>query len=311
MKHTLTTCVMKDSVTDNGKSDFRLEYLVHSFKSISHKPFESYVIQRIWHRLGDDRVQFVLQQYVNRGEKSKYALADLYLPQVKMVVEINERYHYTTEEQKERDALRNEEVAKHGKVDVFVINCDQPLDAVHHDIEKVVEEIRQRIKKQGERFVPWDGYVLHDANYYKKKGFLRVEDSIYVKSIDEACDIFGIKAIHKGFLRAAGADIDEMTMLWVPDSANRIWKNLLIEDGKVIHEYPVVERTVKIDRTKNKEHMQRQLQNSDQVRVTFLRQRDDFGLNLYKFVGLFKLDVERTKKEKQTYYNKISDIYKL
>ena len=86
----------------NNIDDLRLNYLVHSFKNISHKPFESYVIHRIWHRLGDDRVQFILQQYVNRGDRGKYALADLYLPQVKMVVEVNEKYHYTTEEPKGR-----------------------------------------------------------------------------------------------------------------------------------------------------------------------------------------------------------------
>lgn len=185
----------------NFTNDLRLNYLVQSFKNISRKPYESYVIQRIWHRLGDDRVQFVFQQYVNRGEKDKYALADLYLPQVKMVVEVNEKYHYTTEEQRERDAIRNAEIAKRGKLDVRVINCDQPLEAVHKDIEKVVEEIRSRIKNLGDKFVPWDGYVLRDAEYYKKKGCLKVDDNIYVQTIDDACDIFGIKAKHKGVLR--------------------------------------------------------------------------------------------------------------
>ena len=181
------------SIKDDKNTDFRLQYLVQSFKSISRKPFETYVIQRIWHRLGDDRVRFVFQQYVNRGEKDRYALADLYLPQVKMVVEVNEKYHYTTEEQKERDRLRNAEVAKRGKVDVRVVNCDQPLEAVHKEIDKVVEEIRSRIKNLGDKFVPWDGYVLHDAEYYKKKGSLNVDDNIYVQTIDDACEIFGIK----------------------------------------------------------------------------------------------------------------------
>ena len=31
-----------------------------------------------------------------------------------MVVEVNEKYHYTTAEQKERDAIRNSEIAKRG-----------------------------------------------------------------------------------------------------------------------------------------------------------------------------------------------------
>ena len=290
--------------TKENNKDFRLQYLVHSFKSISHKPFETYVIQRIWHRLGDDRVRFVFQQYVNRGEKDKYALADLYLPQVKMVVEVNEKYHYTTEEQKERDALRNAEVAKRGKVDVRVVNCDQPLEDVHKEIETIVDEIRSRIKNLGDKFVPWDGYVLHDAEYYKKKGILNVDDNIYVQTIDDACDIFGIKAKHKGFLRAAGADIDDKTLLWAPDAANRIWNNELSEDGNLIKEYPKNENG-------NLNHVLNALNDPDHKRVVFFRQRDDFGLNLYRFVGVFMLDVRRTKKEKKTYWKKVSDTYRL
>ena len=263
-------------------NDLRLNYLVQSFKSISRKPFETYVIQRIWHRLGDDCVQFVFQQYVNRGEKDKYALADLYLPQVKMVVEVNEKYHYTTEEQRERDAIRNAEIAKRGKLDVRVINCDQPLEAVHKDIEKVVE----------------------DAEYYKKKGCLNVDDNIYVQTIDDACDIFGIKAKHKGFLRAAGADIDEKTMLWTPDATNRLWENKLLEDGNLIEERPKKENG-------SPNHVPNALNTFDHRRVVFFRQRDDFGLNLYKFVGVFTLDAVRTKKENCTYWKKVSDPYKL
>ncbi|MBQ6097076.1 MAG: hypothetical protein IJK99_04945 [Bacteroidales bacterium] len=292
------------SIKDNKNTDFRLQYLVQSFKSISRKPFETYVIQRIWHRLGDDRVQFVFQQYVNRGEKDKYALADLYLPQVKMVVEVNEKYHYTTEEQRERDRLRNAEVAKRGKVDVRVVNCDQPLEAVHKEIDKVVDEIRSRIKNLGDKFVPWDGYVLHDAKYYKKKGCLNVDDNIYVQTIDDACDIFGIKAKHKGFLRAAGADIDDKTMLWAPDTNNRLWSNELSEDGNFIEEYP---RNDKVNPT----HLFNALSKPDHKRVVFFRQRDDFGLNLYRFVGVFMLDVERTKKENHTIWKKMSNNYKL
>lgn len=291
---------MKQNIND----DLRLNYLVYSFKTISYKPFESYVIQRIWHRLGDDRVQFVLQQYINRGEKSKYAFADLYLPQVKMVVEVNEKYHYSTDEQKERDAMRNAEIAKRGKLDVRVINCEQPLIAVHQDIEKVVEEIRQRIKKLGDKFIPWNGYILRNASYYKEKGVLNVKDDIYVNTIDEACDIFDIKAKHKGFLRAAGADIDDKTMLWAPDTNNRLWNNELSEDGTLIAEYPRKDNSYP-------NHVPYALSTSDHKRVVFFRQRDDFGLNLYKFVGVFMLDVNRTKKENKTYWRKVSDTYKL
>lgn len=63
--------------------DFKLDYMATMFRKISHKRFETYVIQRIWHRLNDNEIQFVTQQYVDRPKDDEYALADLYLPQVK------------------------------------------------------------------------------------------------------------------------------------------------------------------------------------------------------------------------------------
>lgn len=51
------------------------------FAKISKKKTESYVISRIWHQLNDDRVKFVVQQYV-RGTHDKYALADISLDSI-------------------------------------------------------------------------------------------------------------------------------------------------------------------------------------------------------------------------------------
>lgn len=66
--------------------DFKLDYMARLFRSIRNKRFESYAIQRIWHQLDDDREQFVTQQYFKRKDGG-YALADLYLPQINMVVD--------------------------------------------------------------------------------------------------------------------------------------------------------------------------------------------------------------------------------
>ena len=73
--------------------EYKLDYISRLFSKISHKRTESYVINRLWNKLDDTRIQFVLQQYVLRKE-GKYALADVYLPQLKLSVEVNEPYHY-------------------------------------------------------------------------------------------------------------------------------------------------------------------------------------------------------------------------
>ena len=45
--------------------DYKFDYMARLFRKISHKRFECYVVQRIWHSLNDDRVKFVVQQYAS------------------------------------------------------------------------------------------------------------------------------------------------------------------------------------------------------------------------------------------------------
>lgn len=72
--------------------DYQLDYMEHLFFSIKHKKTESYVIHRIWDKLDDMRIRFVVQQKVELPN-GRYALADLYLPQIGIFVEINEPFH--------------------------------------------------------------------------------------------------------------------------------------------------------------------------------------------------------------------------
>ncbi len=50
--------------------DYKLEYMERLFAKISKKKTESYVISRIWHQLDDDRVKFVVQQYIKEHKTS-------------------------------------------------------------------------------------------------------------------------------------------------------------------------------------------------------------------------------------------------
>ena len=73
--------------------DYKLDYMTRLFRKIRNKRFEAYIIQRIWDLLNDDSIRFVTQQYFKRNENGNYALADLYLPQINMIVEIDEGQH--------------------------------------------------------------------------------------------------------------------------------------------------------------------------------------------------------------------------
>ena len=75
----------------------RLEYISRSLSKIQHKKFELYVISRIIHKLDDPEIKYVFQQYAARDNNTgKYALIDLYLPQLGIAIEVDEAHHKET-----------------------------------------------------------------------------------------------------------------------------------------------------------------------------------------------------------------------
>lgn len=239
--------------------DYKLEYMTRLFAKISKKKTEAYVINRIWHQLDDDRVKFVVQQYIRRTQ-NKYALADLYLPQLGIFIEINEPFHKNNTEV---DRIRNEEISQVTHSKPIVIDCDNSIGQIHSQISKVVRQIKQTIAEQGDKFIPWDGGNTLSVEYHRKKGYLKVDESEYVRTIDEAFSIFGAKAKHRGFLRVAGAAVPDKPdeIVWCPDSTHRIWSNELSENGLEIREYNQNEQA-------RRKHVERYL-SDNQRRITF------------------------------------------
>jgi len=281
--------------------DYKLEYMTRLFAKISKKKTETYVINRIWHQLNDDRVKFVVQQYIRRTQ-DKYALADLYLPQLGIFIEINEPFHKNNTEV---DRIRNEEISHVTHSVPIVIDCDNSIENIHSQISKVVQQIKQTIIEQGDKFIPWDGGSTLSVEYHRKKGYLKVDESEYVRTIDEAFAIFGAKAKHRGFLRVAGASVPDKPneIVWCPNSAHRIWYNELSEDGLEIREYNKNEQA-------RKSHVERYL-SSNQRRVTFFREEDELGFRFYRFVGVFELNKDKSEKENKCVWERISDYYQL
>lgn len=281
--------------------DYKLDYMTRLFAKISKKKTETYVISRIWHQLNDDRVKFVVQQYIRRTQ-DKYALADLYLPQLGIFIEINEPFHKNNIE---IDRIRNEEILQVTHSKPIVIDCDNSIEEIHSQIFEVVQQIKQAIIDRGELFIPWDGGSTLTVEYHCKKGYLKVDESEYVRTIDEAFAIFGAKTKHRGFLRVAGASVPDKLneIVWCPNSVHRIWCNELSEDGLEIREYNRNEQS-------RSEHVERYL-SSNQKRVTFFREEDELGFRFYRFVGVFELNKEKSEKENKCVWERISDYYQL
>lgn len=292
--------------------DYKLDYITRLFRKISNKRFEAYVIQRIWDLLNDNRIRFVTQQYFRRDETGKYALTDLYLPQINMIIEIDEGQHIANEYQ---DALRSEDIMQIKAVEGVSIErialCDKntskafTMDEVHQQIDAVVKKIRDAVVQMGNHFKPWEN-DLWTPEYYKRKGCFRVVDDDYIKSIDDAATVFDTKAKHRGFLRAAGFPVPnkESVIVWCPAKNNKQWSNdLVVEGGQTfIYEY-------NNDHKKRAKHVRNHVGKTSEIRITFFREKDDLGFNFYKFVGVFEIDKTESLKHNKCVWVKISDEY--
>lgn len=286
--------------------DYKLDYMERLFAKISKKKTESYVISRIWHQLDDDRVKFVVQQYIRRTQ-DKYALADLYLPQLNIFIEINEPYHKDENRVlREIDRIRNEEILNITNSKPIIIDCDNNIQEIHHQITDVISLIKQRIQEMGDNFQPWDDVSTLSVEYHRNKGYLKVDDNECLRTTDDVAEIFGTKPKHRGFLRASGATVPNKKneMIWWPNMEHRLWSNELSEDGMFIYEYPKAEN-------KRTAHLKQWLSAPEETRITFLRYKDDLGFCFYRFVGVFKLNKEKSIKENKCVWECVSDYYKL
>lgn len=285
--------------------DYKLDYITRMLTKISHKRLESYVIHRIWNRLDNPDIHFVFQQYVARKE-GKYALADLYLPQIGVVVEINEPAHFNNQE---ADRIRNSEISQHAEI--MVVNCYNVVDgkAVACSLEElnlrtdeIVERIRQRIDKTD--FHPWKDTDTPEK--IRKRGVLRVEDNVSLNTIDDIAAIFGTKPKHKGFLRVSAVWVpakENKELVWWPNTSHPKWRNELSPDKLTIMEYPKME-------CEREGHLKYHLDKGVK-RITFLKYTDWLGINTYRFVGVFQLNRERSLQENKCVWERISDTYKL
>ena len=299
--------------------DYKLEYMERLFAKISKKKTESYVISRIWHQLNDDRVKFVVQQYIRRTQ-DKYALADLYLPQLNIFIEINEPFHKNNVEV---DRIRNEEIVNKTHSELHVIDCGfvtkgengqdeihwKSFDEIHRQVTDVVRVIKQRISELGDGFKPWDDESTLTVEYHRTKSYLKVEDNECLRTTDDVAAVFGTKPKHRGFLRASGAAVPDKKdeIIWWPNTDHTLWYNELSEDGMYIYEYP---------KEKNKSttpagHLEQWLSAPEETRITFLRYKDDLGFCFYRFVGVFRLNKEKSKQENKCVWERISDTYQL
>lgn len=272
---------------------------------ISHKRLESYVIHRIWNKLNRTDIRFDFQQYVRRKD-GKYALADLYLPQLNISIEVNEPAHYYNMAE---DLKRRSEVSAHGlmvlNIDCYNVIDNKPVECTLEELNYRTDQVLLGIKYElGKRiasnsFIPWT--MQNMVSVIKNRGVLRVEDYISINTIDDIAKIFGAKPKHKGYLREGGADIPNKPdwTVWWPNTKNDSWTNKIDDDGTVITEYK---------KDNNSQYLNDRLKQNIK-KVTFIKDNNWLGNTSYRFIGVFELDKNASIAEGKCVWRKISDEY--
>jgi hypothetical protein len=282
--------------------DSKLEYIARLFKKIHAKGLETYVITRFWHLLNDDDVKLVPQQYVAHS-LGEYALTDIYLPQLKIHVEINEPGHYGSAEKINFDRIREVNIIHVSGHQIFTIDCTQTIDNVHIQIDHLIDLVKDTIRQQrlDGTFKSWQPDFEYKAAYYKPLKYLNVADDPALETIEQICELFEIAVPKMGFLRKGAKAHNTMknTIIWWPSSYNPNWKNSISEDGSYIIEKAVNE--------KNPGEHAAGILNNPHTRITFFKDRDILGYTLYRFKGVFELDTRNSNAAEGLRWVKVSN----
>lgn len=159
------------------------EYKELALQRISHKRQEHTIIEYLWTKLNEVSETFIffaLQQYVTREDNGRFALLDAYLPQINVIIEVDEDYHLT-QENRCRDEEREVQIKRIGGT-LYRIRASMCLQkrgdsfiVLEDEMSKHVQFLEKETKKCKEerRFQELDPvkYNYLGTEYHLKKGF--------------------------------------------------------------------------------------------------------------------------------------------
>lgn len=274
------------------------QYIIRNFKKLSGKPWEMYVITRVLHKLDDPEIEFICQQYINPPTNDKdYYRADLAFPTLKMYLEINEKYH---DDREIEDSIREKEILEATSWESYKIptyekkgkdKIDKTIKKLNSDIDVFVNILRKRKREliASKKFVAWDYEAKYSPETYIKRAKIHVNDNVAFRHQKDAKKLFGYKKGHaqnsywriKGFNQA----------IWFPKLYdNKDWINRLENNSATIH--------------MQKKDLSTLVRPDDEERIVFAHNKNVLGQTVYKFIGVFAVDNERTN-ETSHYFNRV------
>ena len=250
-------------------------------KKISHKGYELFVISRIYHFLDDPEIELATQQLI-RTEKGSF-LVDLYFPQFKLAIEVDEKFH---EKQIDADNYRERAIIEGRDISFQRIKIkDKSLAEIKNQINDVIDKIKSEKIKQNSsnKFIPFIFDQKYDVDFWLKRGKLSISDDARFRTHVDAAKLFGKN--YKGHQRAL-FNYDDKYSVWFPKIyPNGDWNNSLSSDGKKIKMRRKDGGRYGNQTPNGSAHQNRKTEN----RYVFAHHKDEFGAIYYKFTGVFKV----------------------
>jgi len=305
----------------------KIEYLKKAFSHTAGKNFENYVITQIWSKVEDLGLYPVTQQYVRRDDG--YALLDLYFPQIKFIIEVDELPH-ENEQNKDSDEKRMEEILfnikkdeiskdkVYSSVDIKMVEHERIKEGKriknknyyydYNNVKQQINNVVEIIKKKVNKFGPfkweenWQEIEYKEKlNEIKERGKLLTSDLTEFEGIQVTNDIFG-KNWEKGHLNYGGSffKLSSNERIWFPRLIkNKNWEDTISDDWNIISE------KYKGDNDEKKEINQKD-HDKNIKRYTFAKYKNALGKTSYRFIGVFTFK-KKKKNEPVFVYEKISD----
>ena len=264
------------------------DYILRALSKISHKRWEHYIINRIFHRLNDPDLEFVCQQCIRKeGHSGKIYLADLLFPQLKLYLEIDEAHH-GSDEAKMADGIRRLDIMEAtGFIEKRIPANNTTLDKINHLVDEFILLVRDRKAQQKAQgvFRSWEYGTRYIAQKHINAGFIEAGPYAAFRYHKDALECFGYgkKGHHQSgswrvpetVVTAIGLDGD--VMVWFPRLYKAgEWDNSLSIDGDLITEKS-------LNPTRN-------YRETWCYRIVMAHSRDELNRTLYRFLGVFTHD---------------------
>lgn len=134
-----------------------------------------------------------------------------------------------------------------------------------------------------------------------KHVILRAQDKPFFTNIDEICEATGVdpRSVRRGFLRTPGALLPSNpdVYLWWPASNNKNWENLLSNDGKTF-----------MSKSRKKPFSLAgivEAVNANRRSAVFFRESSES--RGYRFIGVFKTNLEKSRERHFHVFDRVSD----